>query len=113
MKETKKQIKAQMQNKFAKKEKQIREMYHERLQGLVKACEEAEAKKNEYYQRAIDAEEKVRQYEEWIERMQDFCNMSEEDRALAIENYKNEKQAFAVLDNIEQYVNAFNTLFHV
>lgn len=113
MKETKKQIKAQMQNEFAKKEKQIREMYHERLQELIKTCEETEAKKNEYYQRAIDAEEKVRQYEEWIERMQDFCNMSEEDRALAIEKYKNEKETFAILDNMSQYISAFNTFFHV
>lgn len=38
-----------------------------------------------------ELKEKARQSEEWIERLQDFCNMSDEERNNIVEQWKAEK----------------------
>ena len=42
-------------------------------------------------------EDKVREYEEWIERMQDFCNMSEEERNAYLKNIQESKETSELL----------------
>lgn len=90
-KETKKQIKAQCINEarqqFAGKieglEKEI-----ERLNGVNKRLKEYIVKTDEWKQRALDAEERNQTLMDWIERLQDFTNMSDADREEAIKTFR-------------------------
>lgn len=87
MKETRKQIEAQVRNKLAKQ-------YNERLELANKG--KAEAWKA-FYRANQDLKEenerlkeKIEQYEDWIYRLQEFCNLPEDMRDKAIREYTEE-----------------------
>lgn len=94
MKETKKQIKAQVVN-------EVRRQYDQKLQQKTEVIElwkkkylEVEAVRRDVSKecRLLREEnellkQKVAQYEEWIERMQEFCNLPEEERKQAFTTY--------------------------
>lgn len=90
--ETKKQIKNQLRNKIAKQytsriknlEERNKQLYSD-YKNVLKRAQEAEYKLAEF-------QDKITQYEDWIERLQEFCNMNEEDRNVAIEELKKKKQ---------------------
>lgn len=61
-----------------------------------------------------ELKEKVRAHEEWIERLQDFVNMGDEERGKAIKEYKeNEelKRLMHVLEN-SMFGNYFSQIFY-
>ena len=94
MKETKKQIKAQVIN-------EVRRQYDQKLQQKTEAIDlwrkkylaaEAELRDTSKECRSLREEneslkQKVAQYEEWVERMQEFCNLPEEERKQAFTTY--------------------------
>ncbi len=94
MKETKKQIKAQVIN-------EVRNQYDKKLKEKDEAIDlwrkkylksEAEWRKmNKSCQQLRDENETLRQklsqYEEWVERMQEFCNLPEDERKQAFRIY--------------------------
>ena len=96
--ETKKQIENQLRNKIAKQytsriknlEERNRQLYSD-YQNAIKRAQEAEYKLGEL-------QDKITQYEDWIERLQEFCNMSEEDRNVAIEELKRKKQLNSTME---------------
>lgn len=58
---------------FAKK-------YNEQLRALQRENAELREQNTELLNKYNDAQAKLSEYEDWIERMQEFCNMSEDDR---------------------------------
>lgn len=90
MKETRKQIEAQVRNKLAKQ-------YNERLELANKGKAEAwkafygACKNNQDLREENERlKEKVEQYEDWIYRLQEFCNLPEDMRDKAIRKYTEE-----------------------
>lgn len=94
MKETKKQIKAQVVN-------EVRRQYDKKLQQKTEAIDlwrnkylAAEAERRDISKECRSLREeneslkqKVAQYEEWVERMQEFCNLPENERKQAFTTY--------------------------
>lgn len=104
MKETRKQIEAQMRNKLAKQ-------YGERLKLANKREEEAWNSFDRVYEEAQrlreeneQLKEKLEQCEDWIRRLQDFCNMPEDLRNQEIENIKQKKET---TEAIETFLSPF------
>lgn len=89
---TKKQIENQLRNKIAKQYTSRIKNLEERNKQLHFAYQNAlkRAQKAEY--KIAELENKIFQYEDWIERLQEFCNMNEEDRNLVIKELKIKKQ---------------------
>lgn len=112
-KETRKQIKAQCINEarqqFAGKieglEKEI-----ERLNGMNKRLKEYIVKTDEWKQRALDAEERNQTLMDWIERLQDFTNLSDADREEAIKTMREE---LAAKKNLTGLVNTMGHYYNL
>lgn len=116
-KETKKQIVAQTTNKIAKKYTQQLEVKNERIAALAKLNRELQEKNNFLEEENNTLKEKVNQYEDWIERLQEFVNMSDEDRTKAIKEFEtfklnNEKTA-KINSFFENYINLFKGIFFI
>ena len=108
MKETAKQIKARVINevnaKYAKRIEDTENSLKEWRTKYFKEIDRSEelSKKNKELREENDSlKAKIQQYDEWIERMLDFCNLPEEERRDAFETY---------LDNIKSE-NEFNEVF--
>ena len=88
MKQTKKEIEATLRNKLAKQYSEKMENYQERINRLAKELHDERAKRLEAQRQAEELKEKVEQYEDWNRRLQEFMDMSEEDRQNAIKETK-------------------------
>jgi chromosome segregation ATPase len=77
-KETKKQIKAQMQNEFAKKSIKIRESYNKKIEELLTRIELTERDRDKYKDRALKAESELNQYKDWVNRLLEYMDMPKE-----------------------------------
>lgn len=92
---TKKQIEANLRNKIAKSNNEKYDFLQERFNNVSKQLYDARKRIIEAESCKAKLEEKIRQYEDWIDRLQEFCNMNEEDRKISIEamiaeqNFKN------------------------
>lgn len=108
MKETKKQIEANLRNKLAKQYNQEREYQRERYSKLwcdyVDKCDETQALKH----KIEDLQEKIDQYEDWIHRLQEFCNMNEDEREIAVKRYKEDQKFNEYIENSE-FFKMFNS----
>ena len=100
MKPNKKQIEAALRNKMAAQ-------YTNKVADLNKEIDMLRKSNKEYRERAYKAEQeklelqdKVNQYEDWNNRLQEFMDMSDEDRAAYVENLKKTKE---LNDAIERF----------
>ena len=100
MKQNKKQIEAALRNKMAAQ-------YTNKVADLNKEIDMLRKSNKEYRERAYKAEQeklelqdKVNQYEDWNNRLQEFMGMSDEDRAAYVENLKKTKE---LNDAIERF----------
>jgi len=111
MKETAKQIKARIINEVnAKYSKRIEDTENSLKEWRAKYFKEVDrteelSKKNKELREENDSlKAKIQQYDEWIERMQDFCNLPEDGRRDAFETYldniKSENKSNEVFNNI-------------
>lgn len=113
MKETRKQIEAQVRNKLAKQ-------YNERLELANKGKAEAwkafygACKNNQDLKEENERlKEKIEQYEDWIERLQKFCNLPEDMRDKAIQKFVEEakmQEKFTTFMNKEWFGHIFSML---
>ena len=94
MKETKKQIKAQAINEVRKLYEQKMEQMIRSIDALRQKCSEAEASCRQIRKDCArlrdeneELKQKVAQYEEWIDRMQEFCNLPEGERKKSFLTY--------------------------
>ena len=100
MKQTKKQIESTLRNKIAAQ-------YTNKVADLNKEIDMLRKSNKEYRERAYKAEQeklelqdKVNQYEDWNNRLQEFMGMSDEGRAAYVENLKKTKE---LNDAIERF----------
>ena len=123
-KESKKQIKAQVINEVQRLYQRKIESYEERIKRLSDMFQNEQERNRELRSKCSKLEEnntelteKVTQYEEWIERMQDFCNLPENERQKAFTTYldgiKSKTKANEAISNLERMYSAFTSiLFH-
>lgn len=111
MKQTRKQIEANLRNKLATQ-------YKERTEQLKAQKAELEKKYNDMWERARRAEierdelkDKVAQYEDWNRRLQEFMDMNEEDRQKYVENLRKSKELDGLLKKLGFYSDLFQRLF--
>lgn len=100
MKETKKQIKAQLINGVRKQfeyQLQRKDDQIAHMQTLFNREQdrriELERKNRELTDANLRLKEQVKAFEDWTERMQDFCNLPEEERGPAFRTYLDELRA--------------------
>lgn len=100
MKETKKQIKAQLINKiavqYAKREKSLKE----RIGFLEGQYTRAMGRVSDLEKENIELRDKVEQYEDWIERLQEFVGMDPDSRDKAIAQFKVRAETDAKLNKL-------------
>lgn len=111
MKQNKKQIEANLRNKLAAQ-------YKEKTEQLKSEKALLEKRYKEMWERARKAEierdelkDKVAQYEDWNRRLQEFMDMSEEDRTAYIENLKKTKELNEAISRFGFYTKMLGTLF--
>ena len=76
-------------------------------------CAELKNENNNLKDENLELKEKLKSYEEWLERMQDFCNLPEEERINAINKFKSEKALNNKLDSmLNMYTSFFDKLFY-
>ena len=92
MKESKKQIKAQLVNEIAAQYRHETNHWKENYEAMRKVAEKAKKERDEAIERANNAENKLAEYEDWISRLQDFCNLSDEDREKEIAKMKEDSE---------------------
>ena len=107
----KKQIEANLRNKLASQ-------YKEKTEQLKNEKVVLEKRYNEMWERARKVEierdelkDKLAQYEDWNRRLQEFMDMSEEDRTAYIENLKRTKELDDAINRFGFYGKMLGTLF--
>ena len=111
MKETKKQIEANLRNKIAKQYTTHIDNLQERLNKAVDELYEARGEVNRLKQIISEKDEKIEQYEDWVHRLQEFMDMSEEDRKTFIEREK-QKQKFSTYIENSVFFKYLSTLYN-
>lgn len=91
-KQTKKEIEETLRNKIAKQYTSKMENYQERIDRLAKELYDERSKRMEYQSQVEELKEKVEQYEDWIHRLQEFCDLPEGEREKAIKAYQAENE---------------------
>lgn len=106
-KKTKKEIEGALRNELAKKHSSDIKNLQERINKLANDYYELQKKYRECNDKRLEAEEKVEQYEDWIRRLQEYCDMPEDTRKQAIEH----ERFKTVLDGYaERLIPYFNLL---
>ena len=96
MKQTKKEIEETVKNKIHRQYKDKMENYQARIDCLAKQLETEHRRRIEAQAKVEELEEKVRQYEDWNNRLQEYMDMDEKDR----KNYLAELEVSAQMNNI-------------
>lgn len=98
--ETKKQIVARVTNEVSKR-------YSQRIKDLTENIRFLTTKNSELYSNNVElrakyseALEKIQQYEDWINRLQEFCNLPDNEREGAIKLYLQEKKNAAAMNSM-------------
>lgn len=103
MKQTKKQIEADLRNKICKQYTGTIDNLQERLDSVAKELHEERKKRIEAQTKMEELEEKVRQYEDWNRRLQEFMDMSDEDRKAAVAEMKFHEELGGMLDMYKRF----------
>lgn len=103
MKQTKKQIEADLRNKICKQYTGTIDNLNERLDRVAKELHEERKKRIEAQAKAEELEDKVRQYEDWNRRLHEFMDMSDEDRKAAVAEMKFHEELGGMLDMYKRF----------
>ena len=100
MKESAKQIKAritnEVRNQYAHRLEETKaqiDVWKEKYIKSEKEWYEIHDENNKLKEENDSLKQEITQYKEWIERMQDFCNLPEEERMPAFKTYMDEVQS--------------------
>ena len=111
MKQNKKQIEANLRNKLASQ-------YKEKTEQLKSEKAALEIKYNKLWRESCEIKrerdelkEKVAQYEDWNRRLQEFMDMSDEDRTAYVENLKRTKELDDAISHFGFYTRMLGNLF--
>lgn len=105
------QLKAQIRAELSEK---MRGEYQDKIDSLKSRLSDANAEVRRLYNRNQDLrdenaklKDEVAKYKDWSERMQNFCNMSEEERKAELERMRVDDNFTQMLDEITTYTRFF------
>lgn len=111
MKKTPNQIREELRRQMAKN-------YNNDLENLRGLLKKQQLISNDYWQRYQRAKsendelkEKVKQFEDWNNRLMEFMNMSDEDRVAYVENLKKTKELNDIIKRFRFYGDLLGKLF--
>lgn len=113
MKETRKQIEAQVRNKLARQYKQRLELADKSKTEAWNSFDRVLKDNQDLREENERLKEKIAQYENWIERLQEFCNMPEDMRDKAIQKFVEEVKMQEVFDTLTDRVGWFSHIFNM
>lgn len=105
MKETRKQIVEQTRNEVAKQYTAKLQILMERINKLTKDYDIEKQKRIECQERIDELQEKVNQYEDWIQRLQEFMGIPENQKEEYIVHMKEQENANKIMPQI---INLYN-----
>lgn len=110
MKESKKSIEANLRNKIAKQYTSHIESLQTRLNETTEKYINKNIELHKAQDRIAELEEELEQYRDWNTRLQEFMDMSEEDRKREIENMKSKEKFNNYIENsaLFKMMNLFN-----
>ena len=101
--ESRKSIEANLRNKLAAQYKEKSDNLQKRLEGVTRDF-------NEMHQRARKAEierdelkDKIQQYEDWIQRLQEFMDMNDDDRKAYVETLRAQDELKRAVEGTRMY----------
>lgn len=110
-KDERKKIKAQLRTELTEK---IGKSYQEKIDSLKSRLSDANAEIRRLYTHNQDLKDEnarlkdeVAKLKEWAERMQQFCNMSEEDRKAELERIRVDDNLTQLMDDLLPYTRYF------
>ena len=105
MMKTRKQIVEQTRNEVVKQYTAKLQILMERINKLTKDYDIEKQKRIECQERIDELQEKVNQYEDWIQRLQEFMEMTESQREEYIVHIKEQENANKIMPQI---INLYN-----
>lgn len=102
---TRKQIAEQTRNEVVKQYTANLQILMERINKLTKDYDVERQKRIECQERIDELQEKVNQYEDWIQRLQEFMEMTESQREEYIAHMKEQENANKTISKIFNYIN--------
>lgn len=105
MKETRKQIVEQTRNEVIKQYNTKLQHFQERINKLAKDYAIERQKRIECQEKFDELQEKVNQYEDWIQRLQEFMDMPESQREEYIVYIKDQENINKTISKILNYIN--------
>ena len=100
MKQSKKQIEANLRNKMATQYKTKTENLEKRIEQLVDENHELMMRAHKAEQEKMEMQDRLQQLEDWNARLQEFMDMSEKDRKLYVENLRAKTELNDTLNNL-------------
>ena len=88
MKETKKQIKAQLTNEISLRFKKRIDALETELKYVRSELRECDNQRRKAERTVLELQDKVEKYEDWIRRLQEFMDMTPEEREKVIQDSK-------------------------
>ena len=102
---TRKQIVEQTRNEVVKQYTANLQILMERINKLTKDYDIERQKRIECQERIDELQEKVSQYEDWIQRLQELMEMPENQREEYIAHMKEQENANKIISKIFNYIN--------
>lgn len=108
MRETRKQIVEQTRNEVVKQYTAKLQILMERINKLTKDYDIEKQKRIECQERIAELQEKVNQYEDWIQRLQEFVDIPENQKEEYIVHMKAQEDANKIISNMLKNAEIFN-----
>ena len=107
----KKQIENELRGKIAKQYAAKVAKLEEEINRLREANAEYRKRAHQAEQEKLEMQDKLNQYEDWNRRLQEFMDMSDEDRTAYVENLKRTKELDDAIRRFGFYGKMLGTLF--
>lgn len=111
MKQNKKQIEANLRNKLASQYTAKVAKLEDEINRLREANAEYRKRANQAEQEKLEMQDKLNQYEDWNNRLQEFMDMSDDDRTAYVENLKSKKELEDAISHFGFYTKMLGNLF--
>ena len=109
---SKKEIENQLRGKIAKQYTEKVAKLEDEINRLREANAEYRNRAYKAEQEKLEMQDKLKQFEDWNNRLQEFMDMSEEDRLAYVENLKKTKELNDVIDQFGFYGKMLSRVFN-
>lgn len=107
----KKQIENELRGKIVKQYTQRTQELEEKVKRLSEQVYEANQRALKAEQEKLEMQDKLNQLEDWNQRLQEFMDMSEEERTAYVENLKRTKELDDAISHFNLYGKMLGNLF--